>query len=164
MSLVAGSAAQPGQARTHPLLPHVSVSLLHYIPPSKQLSITMIYVAAKEQERVSESERGRERESLSCLYLCAFAYINASIYLSAVATKLISGGFFLPYNRWGNPSPSSPPLLGNLCGASPHSLIHFSFEFHLIVAAFDDELFVWICRDSFHLMILNPVAEEPPPL
>lgn len=60
-------------------------------------------------------------------------------------------------------SPSSPPLLGNLCGASPHSLIHFSFEFHLIVAAFDDELFVWICRDSFHLMILNPVAEEPPP-
>lgn len=68
----------------------------------------MIYVAAKEQERVSErvseSERGRDRESLSCLYLCAFAYINASIYLSAVATKLISGGFFLPYNRWGNPS------------------------------------------------------------
>lgn len=108
MSLVAGSAAQPDQARTHPLLPHVSVSLLHYIPPSKQLSITMIYVAAKEQERVSErvseSERGGERESLSCLYLCAFAYINASIYLSAVATKLISGGFFLPYNRWGNPS------------------------------------------------------------
>lgn len=54
-------------------------------------------------------------------------------------------------------------LLGNLCGASPHSLIHFSFEFHLIVAAFDDELFVWICRDSFHLMILNPVAESPSP-
>lgn len=63
MSLVAGSAAQPGQARTHPLLPHVSVSLLHYIPPSKQLSITMIYVAAKEQERVSERVSERERES-----------------------------------------------------------------------------------------------------
>lgn len=70
MSLVAGSAAQPGQARTHPLLPHVSVSLLHYIPPSKQLSITMIYVAAKEQERVSESERGRERELELFVSLC----------------------------------------------------------------------------------------------
>lgn len=133
MSLVAGSAAQPGQARNHPLLPHVSVSLLHYT--SFQAAVNHNDLCrrqrARESERENEREREGEKESLSCLYLCAFAYINASIYLSAVATKLISGGFFLPYNRWGNPSSpgshtSSPSLA---IFAAP--LLTRSFIFHL---------------------------------
>lgn len=117
MSLVAGSGSYRLASSLRRALDSTS---------SQQLSITMIYVAAtiilrkrwqiystdredraRERERERSSERERYGES-ECLYLCAFAYINASIYLSAVATKLISGGFFsfiMKPPRW---SPSQP--------------------------------------------------------